>query len=126
MKANEYSASEKAAIVEEAGKEGVQRTCRKHGISEHSYRRWKELLEQGGIAALEPKRPSVVSIAPELAHLRRENAQLKRLLTDKELLLLAKEELLKKSSSRTMTVGGNHEIAENQWRGIPVPSAALT
>ena len=27
MKANEYSASKKAAIVAEAGKEGVQRTC---------------------------------------------------------------------------------------------------
>lgn len=60
MKANKYSAAEKVAIVEEVGKEGVQRTCRKHGISEHSYRRWKEALERGGIAALEPKRPSAV------------------------------------------------------------------
>jgi hypothetical protein len=70
-------------------------------VSEHSYRRWKELLESGGVEALRGKRPLREPVNAELAALQRENGQLKRLLADKELMLLVKDELLKKSASRT-------------------------
>jgi transposase-like protein len=101
MKANELTAEQKMAIVKEAMEQGVQRTCRKHSVSEHSYRRWKGLLESGGVEALRGKRPLREPVNAELAALQRENGQLKRLLADKELMLLVKDELLKKSASRT-------------------------
>lgn len=99
--AQQMSADERAALLEEARQGGVLETCRKYGISSKTYYHWLAAYEQGGISALTPQK-SGSGTSAEVTALRRENERLKKLLAEKELALDIKEELLKKTSLRLM------------------------
>ena len=63
----------------------IAETCRKHGISDKTYYRWRNLYQ--GLKERDVKR---------LRRLERENTQLKKLLIERELELDAVKELLQK------------------------------
>ena len=72
MKKKRFSVEQITAVLQQA-EQGVPVAdlCRKVGISEQSFYRWKKVY--GGLQPSE---------APELKHLREENAKLKRLVAD--------------------------------------------
>lgn len=76
-------------------KKGITATIRKHGIYSNTFYQWKEKYDTGGKEALSSKH---YKVDPEVKRLQKENHQLKQLLAEKELALLIKEELLKKST----------------------------
>ena len=88
-----WTAEQKLAILQEAEKNGVTETIRRHGIFSNTYYQWRDKYAIGGLEALGDKhyKPD-----PELKRLAAENRRLKDLLAEKELALAIKEELLKK------------------------------
>lgn len=94
---------EKVAIIKEGEANGVLPTCRKHGIHHSTYYRWLDGYTRNGIEGLR----SVASVRsdPEKNRLNKENAQLKKILAEKELALAIKEDLLKKTIQRQQTKG---------------------
>ena len=64
----------------------MQEICRKHGVSEQSFYRWRK--KYGGLSVSETKR---------LKELEKENARLKRLLAERDLELDVAKELLEKN-----------------------------
>ncbi len=87
MKANRFHAAQIIPILREAeaGKEPIEVLCRKHGISEATFYRWRRKF--GG---MEP------SDAARLKELERENARLKKLLAERDLEL----EILKEINAK--------------------------
>jgi len=96
MKRRRWTAEEKLAFIQEAEREGVVATCRKHGIYASLYYQWKRRYDALGVEGLNSRR----SRDPEFERLMRENQRLKQLLGDKELELSIKESLLKKTLQR--------------------------
>jgi len=96
MKRKKWTVEEKLAFIQEAEKEGVVVTCRKHGIYASAYYQWKRRYDALGIEGLSSRR----SRDPEFERLMRENQRLKQLLADKELELDIKGSLLKKTLQR--------------------------
>jgi putative transposase len=84
MQASRFSEVEIITILREAevGTETVEQLCRKHGIAEATFYRWR--AKYGG---LEP------SHAVRLKELERENARLKKLLAERELELEVMKEV---------------------------------
>ncbi len=95
-----YSAEEKFLILKEAEEHGVVKTCSKHGIDPTTYYFWKERYESEGIRGLMPKTPGPKIDRKELKELQKENELLKKLLAEKEVLLEAQKDLLKKKRLR--------------------------
>ena len=90
----QYSSEEKIRIVLEGlrGEESVAELCRREGINESVYYRWsKEFLEAGKQRLVGNSQRQASS--DEVAHLRRENDQLKALVAE----LALKNRVLKKS-----------------------------
>ncbi len=75
MKSSRFSQEQIIGILKQ-GQAGIKVTdlCRQHGISDHTYYRWKSKF--GGMEVSEAKR---------LKFLEEENRQLKQLLAEKEL-----------------------------------------
>lgn len=71
----------------EKGDATIGEVCRKHGISEFTYYRWRKKF--GGMSVQDAKR---------LKELERENAKLKNLLANRDLEVDALKELLRKNS----------------------------
>lgn len=86
MKSSRFSEEQIIAILKQA-EAGVTVTdlCRQHGISGHTYYRWKS--KYGGLEVSEAKR---------LKALEEENRKLKQLLADKELDILGLRTALSK------------------------------
>jgi len=99
-KESRYSAEEKFLILKEAEEQGVVKTCSKHGIDPTTYYFWKERYESEGITGLLPKAPGPKIERKELKDLQKENEMLKKLLAEKEVLLEAQRDLLKKKRLR--------------------------
>jgi putative transposase len=94
MARKKWTAAEKLAILKEAEQNGVTVTIRKHDIHYGTFYAWKQKHELEGEAGLTPGgKPA----DPELKRLQLENLRLKQLIADKELALMVKDELLKKS-----------------------------
>ncbi len=76
MKKSRFSEEQIIKILQEAetGKETIQALCRKHGISEYTFYRWR--ARYGGATQKELAR---------LRELERENARLKKLLAERDL-----------------------------------------
>lgn len=90
--------AEKLAILEHYKREGLVKTTRAYGVSSTSIYKWQRDYDTGGIDGLSADtRQGQSQEQLELARLRRENAQLKTLVADKELRLLIQEEMLKKT-----------------------------
>jgi putative transposase len=94
------SAQEKQRILEEAKTLGLIETARKHELSYQTLKTWLDIYNVSGIEGL---KPGASKISPELKKLLVENQRLKALVADKELELMIKNELLKKTSSLKQT-----------------------
>ncbi len=88
MKGKRFSEESIIKILKEAEcrTATVLELCRKHGISEQTYYRWRK--KYGGMTVSETKR---------LRELEKENARLKRLLAERDLELDVARELLEKN-----------------------------
>ncbi len=88
MKGKRFSDVQIVTILKEAECKisTVQEICRKHGVSEQSFYRWRKKF--GGLSVSETKR---------LKDLEKENARLKRLLAERDLELDVAKELLEKN-----------------------------
>lgn len=94
MARKKWTPTDKLSILKESELHGVTVTIRKYDIHYGTFYGWKQKYELAGEAGLTPGR----SVAdPELKRLQLENLRLKQIIADKELALLVKEELLKKS-----------------------------
>ncbi len=87
MRKRRFAAEQILTILREAerGERTIGEICRAHGVSEHSFYRWRQKY-----SGLE------VSEARGLRELGTENAGLKRLLANRDLEINAMEELLAK------------------------------
>ena len=94
-----WSSAQKLAVLRDGESLGVAEACRKHGVSQSMYYRWKGLLDGGGASALEPLRPGGGADGRRVRELEEENLRLKRIVADKELELQMHKELLKKRMS---------------------------
>jgi len=90
------TAQEKQRIVEESRTLGLIETSRKHDISYQALKNWQDAY---AISGLEGLSSGGQKISPELKRLQLENQRLKQIVADKELELMVKNELLKKTSS---------------------------
>ena len=88
MKRKRFSEEQIIGILREAesGAEPVGELCRRHGISEQTFYRWRRKF--GGLEVSEAKR---------LRELERENARLKRLVAERDLEIDAMKELVSKN-----------------------------
>ncbi len=88
MRQSKFKDAQIVEIIREADSPGGQVTaiCRKHGISEGTFYRWKK--QYGGMSA--PK-------AARLRQLEQENARMRKLIVDRDLELDVARELLKKN-----------------------------
>lgn len=87
----------KLAIVEEAEREGVAQTSRKHGVAANQIHDWKKKLQLLGEAGLSGY---VRKEDPETHRLRVENLALKEMVAEQALALRIKDDLLKKTEQR--------------------------
>jgi len=87
MKRKRFSEDQIVRILQEAERCGstVSELCKRHGVSEQSFYRWKK--QYGGLDVADVRR---------LRELEKENAQLKRLLAERCLEVDALREVLKK------------------------------
>ena len=97
MKAKkQYTAEEKFLIIREAAHKGVVATCKKHAIDPTTYYAWKERYERDGIEGLIPLKRGPKPDLGRIRKLEKENAILKKLLAEKELIIDLQEEVIKK------------------------------
>jgi transposase-like protein len=82
-----WSKEVKLAILEEAARNGIAQTSRKHGIAASQVHDWKKKFELSGEDA-------------ETHRLRLENQALKEMIAEQALALRIKDSLLKKTDQR--------------------------
>ena len=89
MKAKQFTEEQMVGILREAekGEESIGDVCRRHGISDVTFFRWRRKF--GGLEMSEMRR---------LRELEKENARLKRLLAERDLEIDVVRELLSKNS----------------------------
>lgn len=90
-----WTAAQKQEIIEYAKMHGSSVASRKYEVSQVSIGKWRKRYEELGIDGLKRSAPSVEDA--ELAQLRRENAELKAIVAEKELAIRIKDAMLKKS-----------------------------
>lgn len=90
------SVQEKQRILEEAKGLGLVETARKHGLSYQTLKNWQDVYAVLGADGL---KTGALKLPPEMKRLQLENQRLKQIVADKELELMIKNELLKKTSS---------------------------
>ncbi len=105
MAKRSFTAEQKTAILQEADKEGIIATCRKHNISTGPpggslFYQWRDKIALKGKQGLAHGQ---AVLSGEVRRLLAENARLKKLVAEKELLLDVKEELLKKVHQRLLS-----------------------
>lgn len=93
----QWSKETKLAILEEAERNGIAQTCRKHGVAASQVHEWKKKLKLLGEAGLSGY---VYKEDPELHRLRVEIQSLKEIVAEKELAIRIKDSLLKKTEQR--------------------------
>jgi putative transposase len=110
MKSSRLSEEQIIGILKqaEAGVK-VRDLCRQHGISDHTYYRWKP--KYGGMEVSEARRLKV---------LEEENHQLKQLLAEKELDILGLRTALQKSTDAATAAGSSSRDTDS--RGKPAKS----
>jgi transposase-like protein len=92
-----WSKEAKLAILEEAERNGIAQTSRKHGIAASQVHDWKkkfQLLGEAGLSGYVQKEDA------ETQRLRLENQALKEMIAEQALALRIKDSLLKKTEQR--------------------------
>ena len=89
-----WDVEEKAPILKGLEKTGGVEGCRKHGLYPSTYYEWKKKNDEQGVDGHIPHYDR--KKAGKLRKIKKENEKLKKLLTEKELELSIKSELLKK------------------------------
>lgn len=82
-------------ILREAQQNGMIATCRKHGIAQSLYYRWKDQFDRDGMDGLQPQYHRA---DPGVRKLEKENERLKKIIARQALEIEVKSELLKKNS----------------------------
>ena len=90
-----WSIEEKEYMLKEIEKLGVVEGCRQYGIYPSTYYEWQEKYNSGGKEALKPQ--YIQRTEKVVKQLEKENERLKKLLAEKELANMLKDELLKKT-----------------------------
>ena len=87
MKRKRFTEEQIVTILKEAEckTSTIQEVCRKHGVSEQSFYRWRS--KYGGLSVSETRR---------LKELEKENSRLKRLLAERDLELDVAKEIIEK------------------------------
>lgn len=97
-----WTAEQKLAILQEAEREGIAKTCRRHDLAQSLIGKWRTKLQEHGAAGLESHSQRESSALRELEN---ENRRLKTIVADKELELQMLRELLKKRDVHPGTSG---------------------
>ena len=92
----QYTAEEKFLIIKEAASKGVVATCKKHNVDPTTYYAWKERYERDGIEGLVPLKRGPKPDVGRMRKIEKENAILKKLLAEKELVIDLQAEVIKK------------------------------
>jgi transposase-like protein len=91
-----WTAAQKLAILQEAEREGVAQTCRKHELADSMIRKWRRKMEEFGEPGLESHSHRE---SPEFHRMAEENRRLKQLVADQALALQMLQEVLKKKGT---------------------------
>lgn len=91
-----FSQGEKLEILNYCQQHGIAKTKRKYEVSAASVYKWQHQVEEFGPEGLK-NRPTKSSESAELLELRRQVQALKNLVADKEIELMVKDAMLKKS-----------------------------
>lgn len=92
-----WSKKDKEEILLYAEENGVSRASREFNVSTASIYNWKKRYDELGNDGLQSG--AKTALERELAQLRRENNELKKMVAEKELAIRVKDSLLKKNAS---------------------------
>lgn len=92
-----WSQKEKEEILLYADEHGVSKTSREYNVSTATIYNWKNKFDELGSEGLESG--AKTAMERELAQLKRENIELKKMVAEKELSIRVKDSLLKKNAS---------------------------
>lgn len=92
-----WSQKEKEEILLYADEHGVSKTSRECNVSTATIYNWKNKFDELGSEGLESG--AKTAMEHELAQLKRENSELKKMVAEKELSIRVKDSLLKKNAS---------------------------
>ena len=90
-----WTAAQKLAILQEAERDGVAKTCRNHELAESMIRKWRLKVEEFGEAGLESRSHRE---SPEFHRMAEENRRLKQLVADQALENQMLREVIKKKA----------------------------
>ena len=93
-KRRKFTPEEKLSILKYGEENGVMESCRRFGIANSLYYKWRDKYETEGIEGLQPRYTKRQD--HRLSELEKENLLLKKLLAEKEMELSLAKELIKK------------------------------
>ena len=94
-----WSTTQKEEVLLYSEQHGVAQASREYNVSSATIYNWRNKVSQLGSAGLQTGSKTAHEL--ELAQLKRENNELKKIVAEKELALRIKDSLLKKSSSQS-------------------------
>lgn len=92
-----WSQKEKEEVLLYVDEHGVSKASREYNVSTATIYNWKNKFDELGSDGLESG--GKTAIERELAQLKRENSELKKMVAEKELSIRVKDSLLKKNAS---------------------------
>lgn len=92
-----WNQKEKEEILLSLEEHGVSKTSREYNVSTATLYNWKNKYDELGSEGLE--NGAKTAMERELAQLKRENNELKKMVAEKELAIRVKDSLLKKNAS---------------------------
>lgn len=92
-----WSQKEKEEILLYVEENGVSKTSREYNVSTATIYNWRNKFDELGSDGLESG--AKTAMERELAQLKRENTELKKMVAEKELSIRVKDSLLKKNAS---------------------------
>jgi putative transposase len=94
MERRKFSREEKLKILKEARENGVKSTLSKHGLYQATYYYWKKKYDSMGEEGLQHSMTK--ERLQEIRRLEKENASLKEIMAEKDLVIKMQQELIKK------------------------------
>lgn len=92
-----WSQKEKEEVLLYVDEHGVSKASREYNVSTATIYNWKNKFDELGSDGLESG--AKTAMERELAQLKRENSELKKIVAEKELSIRVKDSLLKKNAS---------------------------